>query len=516
MDSFSLFARPLETVDDLPPTYTALREWEMNLPQHNLDLPFPEGRTGRYVLFSNSRQYQVGWNNKLNDMCVQLCLYHFIKLLSNETYIYLSTIYLSPCSSASFYRLIFHILTNRLMNTWLAHSSNRAYVFHDFLWTPSHYPWPISSFPRPDWIPSTPLNALISGPSAGGPWEKGDNAPRSISEAWFDVVCPKLERRIINTRDVKPQVNWADGKIIFEKWKRLLLEAPERCIEIVAATMEEDPNPETFDINFWSGPRSVSLWEEFKTSPVSRLLGTSRLVESAINANLRLFVSESNSRHLPPATTSVSQGKANAEDDPFNRVLSIHVRRGDFKEACLEHAAENSTFYNWNLLSFLPDKFSPPPPGPGVLPKGKNTPENEVLFLERCLPSAASITHKVRSAREAYLRNAETKAASSGGPSEGSLKLNRLTRSKTYSQSQRSLDVLYIMSNDRTEWLNDLKESLRRDGWAHIVTSRDLKFTSEQKDVGVAIDMDIGRRSAVFIGNGVSFCFFLSLSSSSH
>ncbi|KAF4617862.1 hypothetical protein D9613_005727 [Agrocybe pediades] len=361
------------------------------------------------------------------------------------------------------------------------------------------------------WIPSTPLNALISGPSAGGPWEEQDGAPRSISEGWFDVVCPKLERRIINTRDVKPEVNWADGKIIFEKWRNLLLEAPERCIEIVAASKEEDPYPETFDIKFWSGPRSVSLWDEFKVSPVSRLLGTSPTVQSAVDANLHLFFTDSHRRrHLPPSSTtkaSLSQaGKESDTADPFDHVLSIHVRRGDFKEACLEHAAENSTFYNWNLLSFLPDKFSPPPAaGNRILPKGKNTPENEAIFLERCLPSAASITRKVRAAKEAYLQNANANAASSGtGPAESSSRLNRLTRSKTHTQSQRSLDVLYIMSNDRTAWLDDLKDSLRRDGWAHIVTSRDLKFTAEQKDVGVAIDMDIGRRSAVFVGNGWS------------
>lgn len=53
-----------------PPEYTNIREWEKNLPQHNIDLPYPEGRSGRYVLFSNSRVHLSGWNNKLNDMYV--------------------------------------------------------------------------------------------------------------------------------------------------------------------------------------------------------------------------------------------------------------------------------------------------------------------------------------------------------------------------------------------------------------------------------------------------------------
>ena len=52
---------------DEPPTWNKLRQWEDDLPQHSLDLPFPEGRNGRYVLFSNQIQ-KLGWNNQLNEV----------------------------------------------------------------------------------------------------------------------------------------------------------------------------------------------------------------------------------------------------------------------------------------------------------------------------------------------------------------------------------------------------------------------------------------------------------------
>jgi len=52
---------------DQPPTYERLKKWEMDLPQHDLDLPYPEGRTGRYVLFKNQIQ-MLGWNNQLNEV----------------------------------------------------------------------------------------------------------------------------------------------------------------------------------------------------------------------------------------------------------------------------------------------------------------------------------------------------------------------------------------------------------------------------------------------------------------
>jgi hypothetical protein len=50
-----------------PPSYKELREYERNLPQHNFSLPFPEGRYGRYVRFSNQIR-GLGWNNVLNEM----------------------------------------------------------------------------------------------------------------------------------------------------------------------------------------------------------------------------------------------------------------------------------------------------------------------------------------------------------------------------------------------------------------------------------------------------------------
>lgn len=52
-----------------PPKYERLREWEKNLPQHNISLPYPEGKNGRYVFFSNQVK-MLGWNNVLNEVYV--------------------------------------------------------------------------------------------------------------------------------------------------------------------------------------------------------------------------------------------------------------------------------------------------------------------------------------------------------------------------------------------------------------------------------------------------------------
>ncbi|KAJ7158781.1 hypothetical protein C8R46DRAFT_1110272 [Mycena filopes] len=387
-----------------PPTYEALWKFEQNLPQHNLDLPFPEGKTGRYVKFSNQAA-RLGWNNCLNEI---------------------------------------------LMNTHLAYMSKRAYVFPPYRWALQHYPWPENE--RLAEQPVTPLNALISGPSVGGPWEEGDDAPRSVSDVWWEVVCPDSERRKINTDDMKPYIGPAEGLAIFQFWQKVLLDAPERCIEIVPTDYNKDNFPQVFDLWLWGSSRIISLWDSFSKSPTSRLLETSPIVESAVARNKNLF--------LP-------RGPKSGPHNPFARMLAMHIRRGDYKQSCQALASYGSTFYSWDLLPSLPDVFTPLP---------EDHPDRIERAMEHCSPGTDAILKKVRDAREDYLRA---------------------------SQSQ-TLDVLYLLTNEHDEWLDELEEALRKDGWSTIVSSHDLQLDAEQTEVSGAVDMDIARRAAVFVGNGWS------------
>ncbi|KAF9046628.1 hypothetical protein BJ165DRAFT_1527705 [Panaeolus papilionaceus] len=390
---------------DGPPKYTELDDWETHLPQHNLDLPFP-----------------AGWNNKLNLI---------------------------------------------LMDSWLAYRSNRTYTFSDFLWPDEHYPW--AKDKERHQTPRTPLNALMSGPSAGGSWSIGDPAPRAVSQRWFDVVCPTSERRLLYADEIKHEIQTASGDVILSHWQKLLSEAPERCIEVTTKS-KYDPFPEVFDASLWGSMRSLSLWDDFKESPVSRLLATSPLVQSAIEDNLSLFIPRSLERLF-----RLIDGRRFGQNKIFEHVMTIHVRRGDFKGACLENWSRRATFYNWNLLPFLPDRLALPQNDSSGIDS-----EQAKVYLERCFADIPTIVKKVRK-----------------------VKLDYLTLNQERDQP-RSLDILYIMSNDRTEWVHTLKEELREDGWPKVIMSQDLKLDSEQKDVGMAVDMDIGRRSAVFLGNGWS------------
>ncbi|KAF7365603.1 hypothetical protein MVEN_00433800 [Mycena venus] len=372
-----------------PPTYEALKKWEDDLPQHNLDLPFPEGKTGRYVKFSNQMKF-LGWNNCLNE---------------------------------------------RLMNAHLAYMSKRAYVFDEYVWAPEHYQWPPAQ--QPPGGPRTPLNAIVSGPMAGGPWDGDDDAPRSISENWFDVVCPRDQRKLIHTEDVKPALANLPGDAVFDHWQKLLTEETALCVEIVAPAYEVDSMPQIFDLWLWGTTRVLSLWDSFHKSPTSRLLGPSPIVQAAIDRNEYLFLPRG---PRPPHP---------APRDPYARMLAIHLRRGDY------------------LLPSIVDKFTPLP---------GDDPARVETMLSHCLPTGAQIVKKIHDAREEYVNAAPG----------------------------RLLDILYLLTNEQGPWLDDIKAELKAAGWYTIVTTRDLQLDVEQTDVSMAIDMQLARKAAVFIGNGWS------------
>ena len=314
--------------------------------------------------------------------------------------------------------------------------------------------------------PWTPINALLAGPSAGGFWDPGDNAPRSISETWFNTVCPKSERRIIYTGDVKPAIYWESGDVIFKHWEKLLTDAPERCIEVQPSPSDEAP--QTFDLWLWGSTRILPLWDEFKTSPVSRLLAPSAIVKAAIDRNEYLFMPRGPRLPYP------------APRDPFERMLAIHLRRGDFKKHCHQLAKYNSTFHSWNLLPSLPDKFI----HPEGYEWGESTPEGDAYYQKHCYPDHDTILEKIQISREEYIR--------AENPGE-----------------HRVLDVVFLLTNDATGWVDELKTKLMQSGWRTVVTTKDLELDQEQKDVGLAVDMEFAIKAAVFVGNGVSLFFFI-------
>jgi hypothetical protein len=156
--------------------------------------------------------------------------------------------------------------------------------------------------------------------------------------------------------------------------------------------------------------------------------------------------------------------------------MAIHMRRGDYEGQCRHLAKYSSSFYGWNQLPFLLDRFE--------VPSGGETPENTEMYMSRCWPTVEQTISKVRRSKEAYIKGHARPL-----------------------DSTTVLDVIHILSDGDEHWLRDLERGLRNDGWGTVTIFADLVLDSEQTGVGMAVDMEIARKAAVFIGNGVSCSF---------
>ena len=200
--------------------------------------------------------------------------------------------------------------------------------------------------------------------------------------------------------------------------------------------------------------------------------GWSPLITAALSANAHVI-------HPSLSSFTPSSFSPYSSPTPLSGLLALHIRRGDFIEHCLNLANWTSRYTAYNEFPGLPDRFSPPP-----FPSGGQIPEERARYRAHCFPDMEQIISRVREVRASLLST------------------TRLTR-------------VYVMTNGRPEWLQELKDALQADAerehldrWEQITTSRDLRLTSEQRHNGQAIDMAIGQRAEVLLGNGVRFYLF--------
>jgi hypothetical protein len=129
----------------------------------------------------------------------------------------------------------------------------------------------------------------------------------------------------------------------------------------------------------------------------------------------------------------------------------------------------------FNEFPELLDRFSPP----AVHSRGNAPPEEHARYRVHCYPEIEQIVTRVRDVRASL-------------------------------QPTTPLTRMYVLSNGRRAWLQELSAALQEDArrsgmdeWEHIKTSRDLKLTGEQRHNSQAVDMAIAQRSEVFLCNGV-------------
>ncbi|GJE93721.1 O-fucosyltransferase family protein [Phanerochaete sordida] len=364
-------------------------------------------------------------------------------------------------------------LQDLVFNAQLSYSAGRAFVFDNYTWNRDGS---IYSDFNGKLIPSQiPLSALITSPINGGPYFENDAKLRGIQREYWHKICP--EPKLVSTYDVKKLYNGNEPSAltILNTWVDVLSKIEEPCVKIDGYTER------IFDMYMYGQKeRLLDIWPVLRESPIVKLFGYSPLIHATYEANRHLFTTlpfyepyfpcsavpgsttDGDLQKLPPARCS----------DPYQPIpglLALHLRRGDFADHCQNLARWNAAWMGFNSFPSFPDQWVRPESGGN----GESTPENMDMYMRRCYPSIEQIV--------ARLQEVRAHPASKG------------------------LKDVYIMTNGKPDWVDELKGAMRAmGGWDKIASSRDMTLDAEQKEVAQAVDMMVGERAQVIIGNGWS------------
>ncbi|KAG8215522.1 hypothetical protein J3R82DRAFT_9171 [Butyriboletus roseoflavus] len=291
-----------------PPSYDDVRAFERRLPQHSL----PNDRAARYLRFPGHL-----WGHGLNN-----------------------------------------ILQEALLMSYLAYVSNVSFVFEDYTWSHVPLPWTIyGSALRPTRIP---INAIISGPTAGGPMPDAPQSPLAVSAEFYERICsgPDTTPYVLSSVNAP---NDADGTVMINWWRQHLVHVDAQCIEIDSSAHD------LFDRFFFGGPRILSLFDSLAASPILRDFSWSPLVQSVLARNFALLQPRS-------ANTILSSDPTKATLDGL---LAVHLRRGDYVRHC-----PNLAKWDCQLHGHQPTPIAPRPLRPACAAR---RPRRQARLLPRAL-----------------------------------------------------------------------------------------------------------------------------------
>ncbi|KAI0095006.1 hypothetical protein BDY19DRAFT_915846 [Irpex rosettiformis] len=339
-----------------------------------------------------------------------------------------------------------NVMQDLILTAHLTHASGRGFVFDDYEWVrggPAYSEWNGKVIPA-----HIPLSAIISGPLVGGKWDVTDQTPLSISKEHFEKICPNPY--ILHGERVRvAHGDGASAQKVIETWINFIAEIEDPCVEVPA-----DSGPIFHPYSFGNKDEILPVWPTLSTSPVLTHFGWSSLAHRATETNQALLGPISSHAH---STT----------EHPYSRIdglLVIHIRRGDFLEHCENLGHWGAAFLAFNRFPEFLDPWEPP--------QGDDA-QKLAIYLRRCVPTIPQIVDKVTQVQQ--------------------------------TNTAQGLKKVYIMTNGDPAWLKQLKDALKGAyAWDSIATSRDMILTLREKYVSHTVDMLIGQRAQVFIGNGFS------------
>ncbi|KAJ7743038.1 hypothetical protein DFH07DRAFT_964286 [Mycena maculata] len=420
-------------IDELGrPTFRYVKRYEKNLPQLRA-LPSKGTDRPRYLFFAGA-QSGSGWNN---------------------------------------------VLQEQLLNNHLAHLSQRAYVFPHYVPEDDpRFPEMLANGTRS--LIKIPINALVSGPTGGGPlsYDGRDSlARRAVPEEYWHTVCPPAEVVVVNLSEAMHEMELdgaSDGQEIMASWADKLLKISAPCVSIEGGA--------PFDYMLTGSSRVLSIWPSYSHSPILKYFAWSPIVTAALFWNFHLLSQSPPPGFLVPFPGNPHKFESfpalHTSEQTIPGLLGIHVRRGDYESHCVFLAEVGATYNAWSLLgtpgisnwsSTLPDYVWPALPDYLDVPPGQSL---KAAKIDHCWPSPAAIVARAHKVREGTAR-------------------------------RQALRRIYISTNGDPAWVRDLTALLTVDGW-EVSSSLDMVLTLEGRAVSQAVDMGVLTSAESFIGVGFS------------
>ncbi|CAK5283570.1 unnamed protein product [Mycena citricolor] len=399
-------------INGIPSTYSDIKAYERQLPQHNATIgDVHDGR--RYLRFPG-HLVGHGWNNVLQEAIVA---------------------------------------------AHLAHITDRVYVFEDYTWSQSPFPytvfWPDLAL-RPSRIP---LNAFLSGPLAGGASAERMEK-RAVDFEFFEQACGADQVHSVHaTEDTPAGFKGASAMEVVEWWVEHLKSVEDvRCVEIVS----EEP---VFDSHFFGSHQMVALLPSLFLSPILREFTWSPLVQSAVARNFAVLRPLDNSALYPPLRNLIDSTHDDGTADVTSNnagLVAVHLRQGDYERHCPRLALYHSTYLGINTHPDLPDRF---------------VPGTEADYMPHCFPTVDQLVQRLEQVRADHAARYPHRPP---------------------------LKRVFVLTNARGWLVRSLEEELKKEGWTDVWSSYDLLLDSAQKGVAMAVDMALAEGAEVFLGNGFS------------
>ncbi|KAJ4468455.1 hypothetical protein C8J55DRAFT_480347 [Lentinula edodes] len=383
-----------------------------------------------------------------------------------------------------------NVLQESFVMAYVAQQSHRSYVFEDHVWSQSPLPYTLYDFAlRPSRIP---MNAFISGPSAGGPVPDGSITHRAVSLEFFNTVCRSEERIMVNTKEAPIDASLGKDANAIVSWflDELKKVEDEPCVVIDSAGRT------LFDRELFGTKRILPIFSSLLESPILANFAWSPLVLSVVARNFAILQPD-DLNDLYPSPPSYSHSNAGV----LSGLVAVHLRRGDYSRHCHRLVGWDDEYMGVNQYDELPDRF-----------------DADAYLREHKFHSSVPAAHSPPLSTALSSRNSTSSASpTTSRTSEDHAILTPyylthclpeipeiVARLHQVRLDNPGLKRIYLLSNGWGWWLNSLRDSLKKDGWEDVRHGGELEMDQAQKHVAMAVDMAIAEKAEVFVGNGFS------------